>query len=172
METSVDLKKNSNEIVLPVSISLEAPSKEGPKMILWAFIFLVFLSVYNGLVGITGLIKMMVVTISSSAGIKTHVGISILIFFPMIISSFIYALIVFGPLNQFRKIVLYTAVVIIATCTFILWLMTIFTQGDFSHQFIFSHIVGSIYVPLFYSLMAFYDDSELAKLVFPFPCDK
>jgi len=133
----------------------------------WAFIFVIAMAVVNGLVGLTGLIKMMVVI--SKIGTKAWVVISVFMFIPMILSSALYSLLAIGPLDKIRKNILYAGVGIIGLCYVIQWLAVLFGGVDVFDQFVYNHVVGAFCLPFFYALMAFYDDCELAKIIFPHP---
>jgi hypothetical protein len=142
--------------------------------VMWSFVFVIFLGGVNGLIAISGLIKLMVGLMGGSGYkaamlLKTKVSHSILMYVPMLIASAIYMIIAIGPINQARKVTIYTGVVIIGTCLFILWMISIFGADSIEDLFVFCHIVESVPMPLLFSLMAFYDRSQLAAKIMPYP---
>lgn len=182
-----DVSLKSNDVKNPVfTVPVEDANSAAPappKREMWAFIICIVLAIYNGVVGISAFIRMLIlhcspIQVSSNnvLGIDlskisvsvlgyAFVGHSVIITLQMMIIAAIYGIIAFGPLNYMRKLMIYTCTVVAATLSIILWIMLLVSPK----LELFAEVTNTIYVPLFYALMAFYDDSELAKMVLPYP---
>jgi hypothetical protein len=136
-------KKENKEpkcTVVDVPAPMDTNTVVNSKVVLWALVLVIVIATYNGLVGIAGLIKMIIIYCNTnpSNGI-THdlIGISILTFLSNILVSGIFVVIAMGPVDKIRKMGIYTATGTIFISSFIIWIMSLFTPYDrFDIQFV------------------------------------